>query len=87
MVLPEFGELIWAIGLDVLMVGKVDMGEAKRRGDYVSRRAEAVADGRVKRRRVSAKSMEEEIMKSTFPLVMSHLFFRFNKKINKSYAP
>lgn len=58
----------------------IDMGQAKRRGDYVSRRAEAVADGRVKRRRISAKSMEEEIMKSTFPLVMSHLFFRFKKK-------
>lgn len=65
------------------MAGKVDMGEAKRRGDYGERKANAIDSGLTKKRKMSSKEMQEEIMSSTFPVVMSHLFFRFRKKTKK----
>lgn len=41
------------------MAGKVDMGEAKRRGDYSARKSQAIDAGREKVKKISKKEFEK----------------------------
>ena len=49
------------------------MGEAKKRGDYITRRADAVAAGRIKRPNVSRRKIERQVLMSDLSLLSPEL--------------
>lgn len=49
------------------------MGEAKKRGDYITRSADAVAAGRIKRPNVSRRKIERQVLMSDLSLLSPEL--------------